>query len=77
MNFWKQLGESRYPGALAPVLENFRPDLSPDPTDCPLGLRGCIFYRFVDFLTLNTLTQLYFKKPIYISDQYFFREVTE
>ena len=25
----------------------------------------CIFYRFVDFLTLNTLTQLYFFKKIY------------
>ena len=25
----------------------------------------CIFYRFVDFLTLNTLTQLYLKKKIY------------
>ena len=25
----------------------------------------CIFYRFVDFLTLNTLTQLYLKKNIY------------
>ena len=28
-------GESRYPGALLPVLENFRPAFSPDPTDCP------------------------------------------
>ena len=27
--------ESRYPGALSPVLENFRRALSPDPTDCP------------------------------------------
>ena len=35
LNFWKQLGESRYPGALSPVLENFRPALSPDATDCP------------------------------------------
>ena len=25
----------------------------------------CIFYCFVDFLTLNTVTQLYFKKPRY------------
>ena len=32
----------------------------------------CIFYRFVDFLTLNTLTQLYFKKPIHISHQHCF-----
>ena len=32
-------------------------------------------YRFVDFLTLNTLTQLYFKKPIYISDQYCFEKL--
>ena len=35
LNFWKQFGESRYPGALSPVLENFRRALSPDPTDCP------------------------------------------
>ena len=33
------------------------------------------FYRFVDFLILNTLTQLYFKKPKYISDQYCFEEL--
>ena len=30
----------------------------------------CIFDRFVDFLTLNTLTRLYFKKSIHISDQH-------
>ena len=30
----------------------------------------CIFYRFLELLTLNTLTQLYFKKSIHISDQY-------
>ena len=35
LNFWKELGESRYPGTLSPVLENFRPALSPGPTDCP------------------------------------------
>ena len=35
----------------------------------------CIFYRFVDFLTLNTLTQLYFKEPKYISDQYCFEKL--
>ena len=35
LNFWKRSGESRYPGALSPVLENFRPAFSPDPTDCP------------------------------------------
>ena len=28
-------GESRYPEALSPVLENFHPSLSPDHTDCP------------------------------------------
>ena len=28
-------GESRYPGALPPVLENFRRAFSPCPTDCP------------------------------------------
>ena len=35
LNFWKQFGESRYPGALSPVLENFHRALSPDTTDCP------------------------------------------
>ena len=33
LNFWKLPGESRYPGALSPVLENFRPAFSPNPTD--------------------------------------------
>ena len=28
-------GKSRYPGALSPVLENFRRAFSLDPTDCP------------------------------------------
>ena len=36
LNFWKQFGEGRYPGALSPVLENFRRALSSDPIDCPL-----------------------------------------
>ena len=35
----------------------------------------CIFYRFVDFLTLNTLTQLYLKKSIHVSDQYCFEKL--
>ena len=35
LNFWKWSGESQYPGALSPVLENFRPAFSPDPTNCP------------------------------------------
>ena len=35
LNFWKQFGESRYPGDLSPVLETFRPAFSPDPTHCP------------------------------------------
>ena len=34
-----------------------------------------IFYRFVEFLTLNTLTQLYLKKPIHISDQHCFEKL--
>ena len=33
--FWKWFGKSRYPGALSPVLENFRRAYSLDPTDCP------------------------------------------
>ena len=35
LNFWKWSGESLYPGALPPLLENFRCAFSPDPTDCP------------------------------------------
>ena len=35
LNFWKSFGESRYPGALPPLLENFRLAFSPDSTDCP------------------------------------------
>ena len=35
LNFWEKPGESQYPGALSPVLENFRPSFSPDPMDCP------------------------------------------
>ena len=35
LNFWKKLSEGRYPRALLPVLENFCPAFSPDPTDCP------------------------------------------
>ena len=35
LTVWKWSGESRYPGALPPVLENFRRAFSPRPTDCP------------------------------------------
>ena len=35
LTVWKWSGESRYPGALPPVLENFRRAFSPCPTDCP------------------------------------------
>ena len=38
LTVWKWSGESRYPGALPPVLENFRRAFSPD--RLPLGLRG-------------------------------------
>ena len=33
LTVWKQSGESRYPGAFPPVLENFRRVFSPGPTD--------------------------------------------
>ena len=33
LTVWKWSGESRYPGALPPVLENFRRAFSPGPTD--------------------------------------------
>ena len=35
LTVWKWSGESRYPGALPPVLENFRRTFSPRPTDWP------------------------------------------
>ena len=35
LTVWKWSGESRYPGALPPVLENFHRAFSPGPTDCP------------------------------------------
>ena len=35
LTVWKCSCESRYPGALPPVLENFRRAFSPGPTDCP------------------------------------------
>ena len=35
LTVWKQSGESRYPGAFPPVLENFRRAFSPGPTDRP------------------------------------------
>ena len=35
LTVWKWSGESRYPGALPPVLENFRRAFSPGLTDCP------------------------------------------
>ena len=34
-NFWKWSGESRYPGTLPPLIENFRRAFSPEPTHCP------------------------------------------
>ena len=39
-------------------------------TDLILVNSVVFFYRFVDFLSRNTLTELYFNKPIHISDQY-------
>ena len=35
MTVWKWSGESRYPGALPPMIEKFRRAFSPGPTDCP------------------------------------------
>ena len=61
MNFWKWSGESRYPGALMPVLENFsRPEW------LPLGLRketsrNFLVTRFMgkmSYLLLLTFFQL-------------------
>ena len=35
LTVWKWPDETRYPGALPPVLENFRCSFSPEQTDCP------------------------------------------
>ena len=35
LTVWKWSCESRYPGALPPLRENFRRAISPGPTDCP------------------------------------------
>ena len=35
LTVWKWYDESRYPGALPPVLEDFLRAFSPVPTDCP------------------------------------------
>ena len=47
LNFWKQFGEGRYPGALSPVLENFRRALSSDPITTTTTTTTSLF------LTLN------------------------
>ena len=40
--FWKWSGESRYPGAIPSLLENFCPAFPPDLTDCPLDSKDDI-----------------------------------
>ena len=43
LNFWKWSGESRYPGALSPVMKTFVPPLLPTrPDRLPLGLRNLV-----------------------------------
>ena len=58
LNFWKWSGESRYPGALPPLLENFRPAFSPDPTDCPWVSEDGSVHEFYRLKALNTLEQV-------------------
>ena len=61
LNFWEKLGESRYPGALSPVLENFRRALSPDSTDCPwvsedaIIPAGCVLQGVAENCTTHPL----------------------
>ena len=43
--FWKWSGESQYPGALPPVLENFRRTFSPSPTGCPWVSKDALIRR--------------------------------
>ena len=50
LNFWKWFGKSQYPGALPPVLENFRSAFSPDPTDCPWVSEDAFSPVFVNIL---------------------------
>ena len=42
MNLQKE--KSRYPGALPSLLENFRPAVSPDPTDCPWVSEDAVYH---------------------------------
>ena len=61
LTVWKWSGESRYPGALPPVLENFRRAISPGPTDCPwVSEDGSLVVTFYDKQILRSL------RPIYI-----------
>ena len=43
LTVWKWSGESRYPGAFAPVLENFCRAISPGPTDRPWVSEDVVF----------------------------------
>ena len=60
LTVWKWSGESRYPGALPPVLENFRRAISPGPTDCPwVSEDGSLVVTFYDKQILRSLRPIY------------------
>ena len=46
LTVWKWSGESRYPGAFLPVLENFCRAFSPRPTDCPWVSEDVRVYKY-------------------------------
>ena len=52
LTVWKWSGESRYPGALPPVLENFRQAFSPRPTDCPWVSEDAAFHISKNYLKI-------------------------
>ena len=48
MTIWKWSDESRYPGALPPMLENFCGAFPPSLTDCPWVAEDAVSWVFVE-----------------------------
>ena len=66
LTIWKWSGESRYPRAFPPVLENFRRTFSPDPTDCPWVSEDGPLYAYVQ--TSNDVTSFIWRKHEELKD---------
>ena len=65
LTVWKWSGESQYPGALPPALENFCRTFSPSPTDCPWvskdALNMTVFWSLQKDLLQGSLTENFLK----------------